>query len=100
MRPEKEDERKCAREVLKDFNIRMMKFRDPGRKGAPDRLTLLPGGRCLFVEWKQDGKRPRPEQIEYHNWLRSLGHKVMVCTYWRTPYDVIASYVRRETKGK
>ena len=33
-----------------------VKFVSPGFDGVPDRLVLLPGGKCAFVELKASGK--------------------------------------------
>ena len=54
------------------------KFTSPGTSGMPDRLVLMPGGRCCFVEVKAPGKRPRPLQLKRHEHLRALGFKVYV----------------------
>ncbi|AMH01838.1 VRR-NUC domain-containing protein [Serratia liquefaciens] len=54
------------------------KFTSPGRRGVPDRLVLLPGGRAVFVECKAPGERPRPDQVREHNRLRALGFDVVV----------------------
>src|SRR5687768_17543006 len=40
----------------KGYEIR--KFVSPGRRGSPDRLVLLPKGRCAFVELKAPGEEP------------------------------------------
>lgn len=44
-----------------------------GRKGAPDRMCVLPGGRILFVECKAPGETPDPQQATEIAWLRSMG---------------------------
>lgn len=54
------------------------KFTSPGRRGVPDRLVLLPGGRVVFVECKAPGEVPRPDQEREHNRLRALGFTVIV----------------------
>lgn len=53
------------------------KFTSAGRRGVPDRLVLLPGGRLFFVECKAPGKRPRPEQQREHKRLQALGFEVV-----------------------
>ena len=53
-----------------------LKLVSPGHAGVPDRLVLLPGGRVLFVELKQDTGVLSPLQIETHKRLRRLGMKV------------------------
>lgn len=54
------------------------KFVSPGFAGMPDRLVLLPGGKCGFVEVKRHGEKPRPLQEARHGMLRRLGFKVYV----------------------
>lgn len=54
------------------------KFVSPGVDGMPDRLVLLPDGRCGFVEVKAPGRKPRPLQLARHRLLRQLGFKVYV----------------------
>ena len=49
-----------------------------GTAGWPDRLVLLPGGVCAFVEVKAANKKPRPLQKERHRLLKKLGFKVYV----------------------
>lgn len=46
--------------------------------GIPDRLVLLPGGRCAFAEIKAPGEKPRKLQVFWLNRLRGLGF-VAVC---------------------
>ena len=49
-----------------------------GTAGWPDRLVLLPGGVCAFVEVKAQNKKPRPLQKARHRLLKKLGFKVYV----------------------
>ena len=50
----------------------------PSMDGMPDRIVLLPNGKCAFVEVKQMGCKPRPLQLARHQKLRNLGYKVYV----------------------
>jgi hypothetical protein len=53
------------------------KFVDPNRKGAPDRLVVLPGHPTYFVELKRPRKSHTEEwQIRYHEALRKCGQRV------------------------
>ena len=54
------------------------KFVSPGRRGVPDRLIVMPGGRCVFVELKKAGETPDPLQVEEIKKLRKLGAEVYV----------------------
>ena len=55
-----------------------LKFVSPGWAGAPDRICLFPGGRIVFVELKNTGKKARPLQQARHRQLRKLGFCVEV----------------------
>ena len=54
------------------------KLVSPGFDGMPDRLVLLPDGKCGFVEVKRCGEKLRPLQAVRHGMLRRLGYKVYV----------------------
>lgn len=55
---------------------RAVKFISPGWDGVPDRLVLLPGGKCAFVELKAPGKKLRPLQVKRKLQLETLGFRV------------------------
>ena len=74
---EKTLERKLA-ETVKAMGGIALKFVSPGFAGMPDRLVLLPDGKCGFVEVKRRGEKPRPLQEARHGMLRRLGFKVYV----------------------
>lgn len=47
----------------------------PGlRKGAPDLICALPGGKTLFIEVKAPKGRASAEQEAFHGKLHALGH--------------------------
>lgn len=50
----------------------------PTIAGVPDRMCLLPGGRTVFVELKQEGERPTTIQEIWHSRLRAIGFTVVV----------------------
>ena len=54
------------------------KFVSPGFDGVPDRLVLLPGGKCAFVELKAPGKKLRPLKEKRKHQLEALGFSVYV----------------------
>ncbi|PKL27175.1 MAG: nuclease [Spirochaetae bacterium HGW-Spirochaetae-2] len=64
--------------VVKKMGGRAVKFMSPGFDGMPDRLVLLPGGRCGFVEVKAPGKKIRALQRVRHEMLKALGFKAYV----------------------
>ena len=74
---EKTLERRLA-EAVKAMGGIAPKFVSPGFAGMPDRLVLLPGGKCGFVEVKRRGEKPRPLQEARHGMLKRLGFKVYV----------------------
>lgn len=53
-----------------------LKFVSPGLSGVPDRIILMPGKRCAFVELKASGKHMRPLQVKRKRQLESLGFQV------------------------
>lgn len=74
---EKVIERKLCDGVKKlGCGAKCMKFESPGTSGVPDRMILLPGGRVVFVELKQVGKRERMRQTYVQNQMRRLGFTV------------------------
>ena len=70
-------ERKLT-EAVKAMGGIAPKFVSPGFAGMPDRLVILPDGKCGFVEVKRRGEKPRPLQQMRHGMLRRLGFKVYV----------------------
>ncbi|MEG0387984.1 MAG: VRR-NUC domain-containing protein [Niameybacter sp.] len=57
--------------------------------GIPDRLVLLPEGRCIFVELKAPGESPRKIQLKRIQQLRVLGFKVYVADSYQRVDEVI-----------
>jgi hypothetical protein len=49
------------------------------KKGFPDRTTLCPKGRVLFIEFKKKGKTQSPVQIVIQKLLESFGFEYYVC---------------------
>lgn len=59
-----------------------------GRRGAPDRLVMLPPryaglanvnpARTIWVELKAPGEKPEPHQVREHQRMRALGQRVEV----------------------
>lgn len=74
---EKTIEQKLVKAVKRHGGI-CPKFVSPGMDGMPDRIVLLPKGRCGFVEVKAPGKAARPLQTARHRMLQRLGFKIYV----------------------
>ena len=72
---EKQIERKLCDEVNK---LNGMCLKQNGIAGIPDRLVLLPNGKCAFVELKAPGEKPRKLQKIRMKQLRKLGFKTYV----------------------
>ena len=72
---EKQIERKLCDEVDK---LGGMCLKQNGIAGIPDRLVLLPNGKCAFVELKAPGEKPRKLQKIRMKQLRKLGFKTYV----------------------
>lgn len=54
------------------------KVRWIGRRGAPDRVVMLPDGRLVWVEVKAPGARPTPQQRREHARMQAVGQVVRV----------------------
>jgi hypothetical protein len=58
--------------------VLQLKLNIQGRRGWPDRVFFLPGGRPYLVEMKAEGEEPRKLQLYIHAQLRSLGYLIEV----------------------
>lgn len=54
------------------------KFTSPAKRSVPDRLVTLPGGRIVFAEIKNVGKKPTLAQQADHARRSALGCEVVV----------------------
>ena len=74
MTPEARIEKACVNEANK-LGWRNIKL-DTAVNGrsAPDRLFILPRGRCLFVEFKTPWTNLEPGQKDWRDWLSANGH--------------------------
>lgn len=61
-----------------------------GRRGAPDRVIMLPGGRIVWVELKAPGEKPEPHQEREHVRMRALGQRVEVVDSFHRVNEVLA----------
>lgn len=72
---EKEIEAYLAKRV-KELGGRSYKWVSPGNVGVPDRIIVMPGGKTIFVELKQPGKKPTAVQRVVMKQLQDLGATV------------------------
>jgi hypothetical protein len=76
---EKLTERWVCRKAT-ELGIPSVKFVSPGDTGWPDRMFILFGGKCLFIEFKRVGGKLTPKQMLKHAILKARGHDVQVHT--------------------
>lgn len=84
---ERDIERHLVKRV-KELGGEVRKVQWIGRRGAPDRLVMLPYqwhgpaayfvGRCFWVELKAPGKKAEPHQVREHERMRAMGQRVVV----------------------
>lgn len=75
-------------DLVKAIGGEVRKVQWIGRKGAPDRLVMLPsfchnnvvviGGRTIWVELKAPGEKVKPHQAREHERMRAMGQCVEV----------------------
>lgn len=63
--------------------------------GIPDRLVLLPGSRCVFVELKAPGEKPRKIQIKKMAQLRALGFTTCVVDSYQEVDELLSEVMIR-----
>lgn len=63
-------------DAVKEAGGEAMKFTSQTMNGVPDRLVLLLGGKCAFVELKAPGKQMRRLQRKRRLQLEALGFPV------------------------
>lgn len=77
---------------VKELGGEVRKVKWVGRKGAPDRIVMLPernnpldgsgcgriSAECFWVELKAPGEKPEPHQLREHKRLRKMGQRVFV----------------------
>jgi hypothetical protein len=62
---------------VKAMNGEVRKVQWVGRRGAPDRLVMLPGA-GIWVELKAPGKKAKAHQLREHARMRAMGQRVEV----------------------
>jgi hypothetical protein len=90
------DVEKYFREQVRGIGGRAYKFVSPGNVGVPDRLTLLPGGRTVFVELKAPGKKPTKIQQAQADKIRKLGFDVLTID----SKEGVDKFIREQVEGQ
>lgn len=65
-------------QIVKQKGGHALKFSSLTEIGYPDRLVLMPGGKCYWVEMKSEKEKPRLIQRIRHQELKDLGFQVFV----------------------
>jgi hypothetical protein len=63
----------------KKLKCRAIKLIYLHQRGFPDRTTLCPQGRILFIEFKREGKKPTAIQLKVRELLQSFGFTYFIC---------------------
>lgn len=68
-----------------------------GRRGAPDRVVMLPArgswpltGPAIWIELKAPGEKPKPHQAREHERMRKMGQRVEVVDSFERVDQVLA----------
>ena len=71
-------------------------------KGETDLLFCVPRGKYhgLFIEMKDFGKKPTPDQLEYLYYQVSMGYKAEYCEGSEAAIKVISDYMNSVRKMK
>lgn len=81
-RPRERDVERYLVQRVRAMGGEVRKVQWIGRRGAPDRLVLLPaadqGAWTFWAELKSPGKKARVTQQREHDRLRAFGHRVEV----------------------
>lgn len=68
--------------------------------GRPDVLFLIPGGKPLFIEFKDGDNKPEPKQEYWIEILTTLGYDVKVCYSTQAALRAIARAVCRARRSE
>lgn len=96
---EKKIERDVCDEVKEQLGVLGVKFTTPGRKGYPDRIFFIPGGKPLLIEFKRDGEDPEPYQAYIHEILRGLSYEVQVHDNFDTAISAVRTALESATQS-
>ncbi len=87
-------EKKLKSEVSKagGWSIKLLPFLVAG---LPDQMCLFPGGRAVFAEVKETGKKPTKLQSSIHRKIAKLGFQVWVVDSSDLINELIENNVRK-----
>lgn len=88
---------KYAKDKLGIINI---KVKAAGKRGYPDRMFFIPGGKPLFIEFKKPGEDARPLQKYIHRILGDLGYEVQVHDDFQKAINIIRLTADMETRRR
>ena len=75
---ESDIEKQVVAQAQAKFGVLSLKLNVAGTTGWPDRIMFIPGGKPLFVEFKQKGGKPRLKQKHVLDFLKRLGYTVEI----------------------
>jgi len=63
--------------------------------GVSDYFLMIPKNKYsgLWIEMKEEGKKPTPKQKEFLERAKKIGYAVAVCFTWREAVEVIKNYL-------
>jgi hypothetical protein len=71
-----------------------------GRRGAPDRVVMLPGGATIWIELKAPGEKAEPHQAREHARMTRMGQRVEVIDSFERVDEVLACFSTTSTTDK
>lgn len=69
-----------------------LKYSNANMVGYPDRIAILPGGKCIWFELKSKGRKTAKIQDLRIKQLVSLGHEVYICDSKQSINAALSSY--------
>lgn len=99
MRLESEIEQRAIRRLYARLGCLQLKTSEPLRH-YPDRLVLMPGGRIVWVEFKQPGESQTAAQKYVASELRTLGFDVYTVTNDDEYVELLSNLNREKTDDK
>lgn len=88
---ESEIERKVVK-YCKSRGLIIYKFTSPASRGVPDRI-IIGHEAVLFLELKQEGKKPTPLQMREINQINARGGGFNVAAEWADNYEQAVRHI-------